>query len=155
MTALTLVAVLGAALNAGVFFAFSAVVMPALDRLPPGGATAAMQSINVTAVRPAFMTVLFGTAALCLVLVVRAALHLGDRPSPWLLAGGALFLLGVIAVTIAANVPRNDALAALDPGAAGTAQDWVTYVREWSRWNHVRTVAGALAAGAFAMALTR
>lgn len=50
---------------AGVFFDFSAFVMPALKRLKPAESVAAMQSINVAAVTPAFVTALFGTAAVC------------------------------------------------------------------------------------------
>ena len=65
--------------NGGVFFAFSSFVMPALQRLPDAQGIAAMQSINVTAVRPPFMAVLFGTAALCLVLIVWAIAR-GTRP---------------------------------------------------------------------------
>jgi uncharacterized membrane protein len=154
LSGLTLAAALGCGLNAGVFFAFSSFVMPGLDRLPPEQGIASMQSLNVTAVRPVFMTVLFGTALLCVVLVVWGAVRLGERPSPWLVAGGAVFVLGTIVVTIAGNVPLNDALEALDPGAAGAAREWTAYVHDWTLWNHVRAVTGLLAAGAFTVALT-
>jgi uncharacterized membrane protein len=60
--AATLATALGCGLVAGVFFAFSTFVMPALKRLPPAHGIAAMQSINTVAVTPAFMTALFGTA---------------------------------------------------------------------------------------------
>ena len=148
-----LAAALGAGVNGGVFFAFSAFVMPALQRLPAGQGIAAMQSVNVTAVRAPFMAVLFGTAALCLVLIVRA-LAARDASSPWLIAGGALFLLGTIVVTIAGNVPINDAVAALDPHAPGAAQAWTDHARDWSLWNHARALAGVGAAAAFTVALT-
>ena len=62
---LTLGTALGCGLCAGVFFAFSAFVMPALGRLPAGQGIAAMQSINKLAVTPAFMTALFGSALAC------------------------------------------------------------------------------------------
>jgi uncharacterized membrane protein len=58
---LTFVCALGCGLNGGVFFAFSAFVMPALARLPPPQGIAAMKSVNVFAVTPVFMTALFGT----------------------------------------------------------------------------------------------
>jgi len=148
-----LAAALGAGLNGGVFFAFSAFVMPALQRLPAAQGIAAMQSINVTAVRPPLMVALFGTAALCVVLIAWAIVA-WDGPSPWLIAGGALFLLGTIAVTIAGNVPINDAVAALDPHAPAAAQAWTDHARDWNLWNHVRAVAGVGAAAAFTVALT-
>ena len=66
--------------------------------------------------------------------------------SPWLLAGGVVYLLGEIAVTMAYNVPRNNELAALDPGSAEAAARWPSWVAEWTAGNHVRTVAGVAAA---------
>ena len=121
MTALILVTALGCGLASGAFFAFSAFVMPALDRLAPDQGIAAMQSINRLAVTPLFMTALFGTALLCIALIVWALLA-WDRPQArWIAPAGALYLIGTIGVTIAANVPRNDALAELDPAAASSA----------------------------------
>ena len=52
---LTLLAILGCGMIAGVFFAFSAFVMKALARLPAEQGIAAMQAINVAAVTFAFM----------------------------------------------------------------------------------------------------
>ena len=60
-------------------FAFSSFVMPALRRLPPAQGVAAMQSINVTAVRPPFMLVFGGTAVLSVALIV-VALRALDEP---------------------------------------------------------------------------
>ena len=42
--------------------------MPALGKLDPAKGNEAMQSINVQAPTPVFMSALFGTAALCAVL---------------------------------------------------------------------------------------
>src|SRR2546422_10143662 len=84
---LTFVAVLGSGLAAGVFFAFSSFVMPGLRRLPAPQGIRAMQSINITAVRPPFMIDLVGTALLCAVLVVLGVINLGHPYGPWLLAG--------------------------------------------------------------------
>jgi uncharacterized membrane protein len=153
ISALTIAAALGAALNAGVFFAFSSFVMAGLGRLPSAQGAAAMQSINVTAVRPLFMTALFATAAVCAALIVHAFLTWGDTRATLLLVGGALYVVGTIVVTIARNVPLNDALAPLDPSSAAAAAEWARYLDAWTAWNHVRTVAGLLAAGAFVAAL--
>ncbi len=71
-----------------------------------------------------------------------------------LLVGSALYLVGVFAVTAAANVPRNGALLRMDPDAPETAVYWRSYVREWTLWNHVRTVASAGAALSYLLALT-
>jgi uncharacterized membrane protein len=144
---------LGCGLNAGVFFAFSAFVMPALKRLPPAQGIAAMQSINKLAVTPAFMAALFGTAVACLGLVGWAAISSGERPAVLMIAGGALYLVGTIGVTIACNVPLNDGLATLLPQSADAAGRWEEYVTKWTAWNHVRTVAALAAAAVLTTAL--
>lgn len=143
----------GCGVAGGVFFAFSTFVMDALRRLPDAAGIAAMQSVNRRAVTPVFMAALFGTAALCVVLAVWA-LRTRDAPTSWwVLSGALLYLVGAIGVTAVRNVPLNDALAALDPAAPESAGRWHAYVREWTRWNHVRTVASAGAAVAMAVGI--
>ena len=151
--ALTLAAALGSAAVAGVFVAFSTFVMAGLERLPPAGGMAAMQSINVTAVRAPFMLFFIGTAVLCAALLVAAVATWGDRRAALLLAGALLYLAGNIAVTGARNVPMNDALAALDPGSGASAAEWSAYLESWTAWNHVRAATGLAAAAAFILAL--
>ena len=151
--ALTLAAALGAAVVTGVFFAFSTFVMDGLARRPPAEGMAAMQSINVTAVRPAFMTAFMGTAVLSAALIVAAIATWGDRPAALLLAGALLYLVGTIVVTGARNVPMNDALAALDPHSPAGIAEWRSYLDGWNAWNHVRTVTGVGATAAFVLAL--
>lgn len=150
---LTFATALGCGLSAGVFFAFSAFVMPALDRLVPAQSIRAMNSINKLAVTPVFMTALFGTALACAVLGVWAVTSWGERPAAFALAGCALFLVGAIVVTIAANVPLNDALMKVDPGATDAATRWSTYMSGWAPWNHVRAVTAIAASGLLIAAL--
>lgn len=59
----TLFAAIGSGVVAGIFFAFSTFVMPALARLPAEQGIAAMQAINVAAPNRWFMGMMFGTAA--------------------------------------------------------------------------------------------
>ena len=153
LTALTFVAALGAGLNGGVFFAFSTFVMRALARLRPADGIAAMQSINITAVSPPLMLALFGTGALSAVLGVWALAELGEPHGGWLLAGSAIYLAGLPGMTMAFHVPRNNALARLEPGDAGAAEHWLRYYAEWTAGNHVRTIAGLAASAAFILAL--
>jgi uncharacterized membrane protein len=140
---------------AGVFFAFSTFVMGGLRRLAPAQGLAAMQSINRAAVTPAFMALLFGTAVLCLGLVVGAGLSWSERGAPWSLAGGALYLAGSIGVTGAVNVPLNNALDAVDPADTRAALRWRRYATRWTAWNHVRALTCAAATALLAIALTR
>jgi uncharacterized membrane protein len=152
--AATLAGAVACGLGAGVLFAFSAFVLPALDRLDPGASVAAMQAINVRAVTPPFMVVLLGGGLVCLGLFV-VALRAWDEPSsPWLAAGAALYLVGVIGLTAVRNVPLNDALAAADPGAADAGARWAAYAGPWSVANHVRAAAGAAACALLVVAMT-
>jgi uncharacterized membrane protein len=110
-----LVAALGAAGRA--WFAFSAFVMPALDRLAPAQSIAAMNSINRLAVTPAFMTVLLGSALTCAGLLGMGRRGLGRAPGAQGGRGRRALLLGALLVTNAGNVPLNDALARRPAGA--------------------------------------
>lgn len=148
---LQLVAVLGCGLIAGVFFAFSSFVMKALGRLKPTEAIAAMQSINITVINPLFMTALFGTAVICLFLAISALLNWHRSSSIYLLVGSLLYIVGTVGVTIAFNVPLNDALAKVEPSSTEGAQLWASYLTDWTLWNHIRTIAAFLAAGAIAL----
>lgn len=152
LDALALIAALGSGLVAGVFFAFSTFVMKALTRLTPAEGIAAMQSINIVVLNPWFLGVFMGTALVSVAAIVGALLHWHGDSSLLLIAGGLLYLIGTFGVTIACNVPRNEALAKIVRTDAGAASAWSDYVRTWTAWNHVRTAAGLAAAGAFTLA---
>ncbi len=144
---LKLVSALGCGLIAGVFFAFSTFVMNALAQQPPAQGIATMQSINITVINPWFMTVFLGTGVTCALLAVASVLKWHQPGSRYWLLGSLLYLIGTLLVTIAFNVPLNDALAIVKPDSAEGANLWAKYLTNWTIWNHVRTVA-ALAAAA-------
>ncbi len=150
---LTLITALGCGLVAGILFAFSTSVMQALARLPAAQGIAAMQSINITVFNPLFMGAFFGTAAACVLVVVFSLLRGNEAGAAYLLSGSLVYLIGTILVTMAFNVPRNNALAAVDPQSADSARLWVGYVTSWTAWNHVRTAAALAAAALFTVAL--
>jgi uncharacterized membrane protein len=112
-----------------------------------------MQSINILAVTPVFMTALFGTAVASLALAVWAVISWGERYAALVLAGGVLYLVGTIGVTMACNVPLNNRLATVHPQGADAASYWNEYVTKWTAWNHVRTVAALAAAAALTIVL--
>ena len=150
--AVTLATALGCGLAAGVFFAFSTFVMPALKRVTPSGGVEAMQSINRVALTPPFMIALFGTALAALGLIVWSVVSSADRPTALIVAGGGLYLVGTIGVTIAGNVPLNDRLERADSSQA-TSRSWHEWVDRWNAWNHVRTAAALAAAALLTVAL--
>lgn len=151
--ALTLVTAVASGLVGGVFFAFSNFVMQALGRLRPSEGAAAMQAINITVINPLFMTALFGTGLLCLVLIGWGIADLDEPYAGWLIAAGVIYVIGEVVVTGGYHVPRNNALARVDPQSEEGARVWRTYLVEWTRGNHARTVAGLAACALLAVAL--
>jgi uncharacterized membrane protein len=150
---LTFIAAIGCGVVAGIFFAFSSFVMAALGRIPAAHGIAVMQSINITVITPGFMLALFGTALLCLALAATAFFPWHQPGSAMIVAAGLLYLLGCIGVTMIRNVPLNDLLAAAQPDTPEAHALWSRYLREWTRWNHVRTMAPAASAVLFTLAL--
>jgi uncharacterized membrane protein len=146
-------ATLGCALMAGLFFAFSVAVMKALGALAPACGIAAMQSINRVIVNRVFLGVFFGTAALCLAVIVTALSDWSDAGAVFALAGALLYLVGVLLVTMAFNVPRNNLLASVDPASGAGARLWADYLFVWTAWNHLRTFAALAACACLVLAL--
>jgi uncharacterized membrane protein len=138
----------------GVFFAFSSFVMRALTRMPPEQGLAAFQSINIVVINPMFMTALFGTGVACLVWSIYAVMQWHGAASACLIGASLSYLLGTIVVTMVCNVPLNDALAAMNPASGNVASFWVDYARQWTAWNHVRTISGIVAAALFLIAMS-
>jgi uncharacterized membrane protein len=136
---------LGSGLIAGVFYAFSSFVMPALRQLPAAQGITAMQAINRTALTPPFLSVFVGTAVTCVVLALGSFWGVADGRTRLRWAGCAAYLVGTFIVTLLCNVPRNETLAQVDALSASGAAYWQLYLSEWTAYNHVRALA-ALAA---------
>lgn len=153
VTLVNFTSALGAGLVAGVFFAFSSFVMPALARLPRLQGLVAMQSINVVVLNRSFLGLFFGTALGSGLLLLDALFRWSAPGARLRLVGGALYLLGSLLVTAACNVPWNQALASLLPEGKSAARAWVEFVSAWSFWNHVRTAASFGAAALLTLGL--
>jgi uncharacterized membrane protein len=144
----------GAGVIGGVFFTFTAFVLPALRKLPANQGISAMQSINKLAVTPPLMLVLFGTAILSVITASWAVRHWGQPVAPWLLAGGLAYLAAIV-ITIVGNIPLNNSLAVLDPHAAGAPAQWASFVTSWTVWNTLRGLAAIAGTAVFIVALAR
>jgi uncharacterized membrane protein len=129
---LSFVAVLGAAVVAGIFFAFSSFIMTGLGRIEAPRGIAAMQLVNVVVLNPAFFAAFFGTAAIALILAIAVLADWSTPNAFYLLAGSLLYLVGTILVTIIFNVPHLSA---------------------WTAWTHLRTLAALAASACFIFAL--
>lgn len=154
VVALAWFAAIGCGVMAGVYFTFSAFAMQALAGLPAPAGLAAMNAINRDILRSLFMPLFFGTTLAAAALAIAGVLRWGEPGAAAAAIGGVLYVAGMFGVTMVCNVPLNNALAAADPAAPASAGQWANYVRDWTRWNHLRTLASAAACGLFIAALT-
>jgi uncharacterized membrane protein len=140
---------------AGVFVLYAHTIMPGLGATDDRTFVGAFQAIDRAIINPLFMPTFFGA----LVLTGAAGLlHLRDDVRavvPWVAAAFALYL-AVVVITMAVNVPLNDAIkAAGDPDRiadlAAVRADF--HERRWVAWNVVRAVLNTAAFGCLAWAL--
>lgn len=114
-----------------------------------------MKSIDITVINPSFMLAFMGTTMACLVLACGSYLWWSDLSGKLLLAAALLYLVGCFGVTIAFNVPLNNALATADALSPEGRAFWARYLSEWVFWNHIRTVAPLLTLVLLIVAMVR
>jgi uncharacterized membrane protein len=127
--------------TSGLLFGYACSVMIALDRQEPATAIRVMRTINVVIVNPVFLAAFLG--ALPATLMAAGAAHLAGRDAAagWFLAAFLVYGAGTFGVTVAFNLPLNDALARAGDAPADV---WKRYAPAWNRWNVLRTAAGFL-----------
>ena len=146
ITAGTVAAAVGCALVAGLLFAFSTAVMPALRKRPSAEGIAVMQAIDLTVLNPLFGLVFSGAIRRPCRWSAGTAPFTTDESHATLRGiGSALYVVGVFVETMVVNVPMNNALDAVDPTGDEGASYWRTYLQRWTAWNHVRALAGTAA----------
>jgi uncharacterized membrane protein len=142
-------AVITMGIMTGVFQLYAHAIMPGLGRTDDRTFVGAFQQIDTAIVNPWFMFSFFGApgfAGLAMVLYLG-----GDVRSvlPWI-AVALILSVVVVVITLAINVPLNDAIKAA--GAPDQVAD-LAAVRgrfdeaQWVRWNLVRAVATTIGFG--------
>lgn len=126
-----LVAMLGSALVAGVFFAFFSFVMKAVDRLPSAQGIAEMLALNITVLNLWFLGFFIGMAAVCFLLMLWSLFQLSQANAENILLGSMFCLVGSLVVTALFSVPVNERLAKVDVLNADTENIWCDCVSEW------------------------
>ena len=155
ITGLLWFSAIGCGLLAGLYFAFSAFIMTALDRIGQASGIAVMNAINVTIVQSLFMPIFLGTTAASAALAVIGLLRWSEPGAMAMVTGGVLYVLGMFIVTMIFNVPLNNALAVADPASQEAASLWARYLTDWTLWNHVRTISSTAACALFIAAIAR
>jgi uncharacterized membrane protein len=149
-TGALLAATLTTAMMAGLFYAYSCSVMPALRGADAVVLVEAMQRINRAILNGWFMVCFLG-AALSGALAVTLVAVDGETAVLVPAAAGLLLYLAQLAVTARINIPLNnglDAAGATDPAAARQ-----TFEHPWVRANNARTVLCTVSAASWCWAL--
>jgi uncharacterized membrane protein len=141
-------ATITAGLSAGLFASYFYSVMPGLGASDDRTFVAAMQSINVKILNGWFAVVFVGAPVLAILGTVLFWNTTERSTRIWVLAGAALCAAPVL-ITMAANIPLNNALdRAGDPDRiANLAEVRQRFETSWVRWNTVRTVTSVAAFG--------
>lgn len=130
----------------GFFYAWVCSTMWGLDTADPAVAIAAMQAMNGSVRNAVFAPAFFGTPVAMLITALLARRFGSQRAAFAFGAAAVLYFAGGLVLTMAINVPMNEALALIDipqdPDVA--AQIWQDYSAPWQFWNQARTwVSGA------------
>jgi uncharacterized membrane protein len=140
-------------LGAGVFALYAHTIMPGLHTTDDRTFVGAFQAMDRAIINPWFMASAFVGPALLAIAATIA--NLGRPALPWVATALALYAIAVV-ITIAINVPLNDALkGAGDPdriGDLGQVRDQFNEAR-WAAWNLARVVTTTTAFGLLAWAL--
>lgn len=139
-------------LVSGVFLAFSDFVMPSLLASKPAAGSEAMQVINRKVYASVFIVLLVGMIPVTALVSVLAYFYLSGPAATWLMAGGALYFVGVFLASMFGNIPMNRRLEAMPQGGTAAQTYWPAYVRGWQIWNHLRTVSSFATMACYAIA---
>jgi len=133
---------------AGLFYAWSASVTPGLAQVGDANYLQAFQSMNRAILNPVFLILFMGLAIL-LPLLSYLYFQTPVNAQLWyILLATALYLVGVIAVTIFGNVPLNNTLEALQVESMSPEQMTsfrLGFENTWNKLNMIRTICSSLA----------
>lgn len=138
---LTWTMALCAGLMAGIYAAFSGFIMRSFATLDTACAIAAMNAINTVILKSWFAPLFFGSTFIALLMVIAGLWQWGEPTANRVIASGLIYLLGMFIVTVAGHVPLNNTLAKVNGDEEDAARIWAHYLKRWTRWNTLRTIA--------------
>jgi uncharacterized membrane protein len=142
-------------MTTGVMYCYQTAVMPGIGRLSDREFITAFQAMDREIVNPIFIGPVFlGGGAL----LVAATIAHRDEPRRFrrLVAASATYLAGVVGVTMAGNVPKNDKLAEFRVAASTVQQAAAAreaFEGSWNRLHLVRTLASVASLALLSIAM--
>mmetsp|Transcript_7066 Transcript_7066/g.8788 ORF Transcript_7066/g.8788 Transcript_7066/m.8788 type:complete len:207 (+) Transcript_7066:108-728(+) len=157
LEAVMLVSVILNGMAAGIIFIFSNTIMPSLATLDSDVGINIMNTINVIIVNPLFIIAFFG--GLVSAYPARVMWKNPDLYSVparyYSVASTLIFFFGEFMVTATQNVPRNNALLAVDPESDDGVSYWqINFLKGWVAWNTARGIFAAISAVLGALSLS-
>jgi uncharacterized membrane protein len=136
-----ILATIATGLSAGFFFGYQVSVVPAFQTLSDVHYIAATQALILAIPQDPFFEFNFLGAAV--LLPVAAYLNRGSQRFLLLMGATLLYIIGSLGITMVANVPLNDALAAFSlssstPQQAAMAR--AAFEDPWNTWSLIRTL---------------
>lgn len=122
----------------GIYVNFSNAMMPTFKEIENGAEI--MVTVNDFIVNPPFKILFFLSAISSAYLAFFAS-----DIDPVFRIGCSLFFVGTFMVTVLRNVPLNNALRQSVVTQKCVAEVWQGYLRQWVRWNHLRSLSGLAA----------
>eukprot|EP00594_Rhizosolenia_setigera_P002698 CAMPEP_0178954152 /NCGR_PEP_ID=MMETSP0789-20121207/8827_1 /TAXON_ID=3005 /ORGANISM="Rhizosolenia setigera, Strain CCMP 1694" /LENGTH=165 /DNA_ID=CAMNT_0020635513 /DNA_START=159 /DNA_END=653 /DNA_ORIENTATION=- len=122
---------------AGIIFIFSNTVMPSLATFDSDVGINVMNKINIIIVNPLFIIAFFGglISAYPTVVMLKNPDTFSRPARYYALASTLVMFFGEFVVTVSQNVPRNDALLAVDPDSEEGEMYWRNdFLKGWVMW---------------------
>ena len=145
-TTVLLFTILLTGLTAGLCFTWTNAVTTGIGRLDDLGYLSSFQEMNRAIINPIFIVVFFGPFFGHILTVYLK--YQNNEAVVWLyIVAAALFILGVVLVTLIGNVPLNEILDKTDLAAASAEE--LRALRQkfetpWRQWHLVRTLSSIL-----------
>jgi len=147
------IAILSGGIVSGIFFAFSDFIMKSFASISETSAIDAMTEINRRVYRSIFIIGIWAVALLGALLIYAGMYHTEPAVSFWLIAGGSIYIIGVVAVSFLFNIPMNHKLQSLGSNNPNSSDYWKRYLTKWTRWNHVRSGSAVISTACYLVAL--
>lgn len=140
----------------GFIVAFAIAIMPGLSQMASLPAVRSMNAINSAIGSSPLFFILFGGTGLVHVLGLAVALKNRQAPSFWLvICAAAIYLCGVLFVTLRFNIPMNKEMAEMDAAMSGNDPLAREILTRWIFWNRIRAVSSLISVLLLAFCLFR
>lgn len=127
-------------LMAGIYFAFSVVIMKLLAELPTISGAKVMNKINDVILNTVFMPLFFLSTLLCVGVIIWSLTSWHEGRSVLEVSAAFIYIIGMFGVTAFGNVPLNNKLKRSERNEETLALVWKEYLHKWTKLNHLRAI---------------